>query len=71
MSTINSGADVVKKEPTSFYRWMVLLFLSIAMFGNYYVYDSISLVADQLKHSVVFCIQFCGIARINIWRHTC
>jgi len=54
MSTINSGVEVIKKEPTSFYRWMVLLFLSIAMFGNYYVYDSISLVADQLKHSLHF-----------------
>ncbi len=41
--------ETVKKEPPAFYRWMVLLFLSIAMFGNYYVYDSISLVADQLK----------------------
>jgi MFS family permease len=33
---------------------MVLLFLSIAMFGNYYVYDSISLVADQLKQQLHF-----------------
>jgi len=45
---------VIKKEPSAFYRWMVLLFLSFAMFGNYYVYDSISLVADQLKHQLHF-----------------
>ncbi len=43
-----------KKEPSAFYRWMVLFFLSIAMFGNYYVFDSISLVADQLKTQLNF-----------------
>ena len=46
--------STVLKEPSAFYRWMVLLFLSIAMYGNYYVYDSISLVADQLKYSLHF-----------------
>ena len=46
--------DIQKTEPSALYRWMVLLFLSIAMFGNYYVYDSISLVADQLKESLHF-----------------
>jgi len=45
---------ILKKEPSTFYRWMVLLFLSVAMFGNYYVYDSISLVADQLKTQLNF-----------------
>ena len=43
-----------KKEPSAFYRWVVLLFLSIAMFGNYYIFDSISLVADQLKSQLNF-----------------
>ena len=47
-------ADIMKKEPSAFYRWMVLLFLSIAMYGNYYVFDSISLVADQLKSQLNF-----------------
>jgi MFS family permease len=42
------------REPTNSYRWIVLLFLSIAMFGNYYVFDSISLVADQLKTQLNF-----------------
>ncbi len=54
MSKISPSFEFEKKEPTAFYRWMVLLFLSIAMFGNYYVYDSISLVADQLKHQLNF-----------------
>jgi MFS family permease len=45
---------VIKKEPSAFYRWMVLVFLSVAMFGNYYVFDSVSLVADQLKSQLHF-----------------
>ena len=40
-----------KPEPTKIYRWLVLIFVSLAMFGNYYVYDSISPLADLLaKH---------------------
>lgn len=40
-----------KPEPTKLYRWLVLIFVSLAMFGNYYVYDSISPLADLLaKH---------------------
>ena len=51
----NSDSKTFKKtEPSAFYRWMVLLFLSVAMFGNYYIYDSISLVADQLKLQLHF-----------------
>jgi MFS family permease len=54
MSAINPASAIDKQKPTPFYRWMVLLFVSIAMFGNYYVFDSISLVADQLKTSLHF-----------------
>jgi MFS family permease len=35
-------------EPPAAYRWTVLLFLSLAMAGNYYIYDSIAPVADLL-----------------------
>ncbi len=45
---------IMKTEPSTLSRWMVLLFLSIAMFGNYYVFDSIALVADQLKSGLGF-----------------
>ena len=54
MAATNPPLQIIKKEPTPFYRWMVLLFLSIAMFGNYYVFDSIALVADQLKAGLHF-----------------
>ncbi|MBI5022451.1 MAG: MFS transporter [Ignavibacteriales bacterium] len=40
--------------PSALYRWMVLLFISLAMFGNYYIYDSISPLADLLKSQLCF-----------------
>jgi MFS family permease len=33
-------------EPPRSYRWIALLFLSLAMFGNYYIYDAINPVVD-------------------------
>lgn len=36
-------------EPPKAYRWVVLVLISLAMFGNYYVYDAISPLADVLK----------------------
>jgi MFS family permease len=41
-------------QPTKFYRWMVLIFVSLAMFGNYYVYDCIAPVADLLSRQLGF-----------------
>jgi MFS family permease len=43
-----------KTEPSKFYRWVVLVFVSIAMFGNYYIYDSISPLADLLSNQLGF-----------------
>src|SRR2546427_5725122 len=34
--------DAVGQEPSRLYRWMVLIFVSVAMGGNYYIYDSIN-----------------------------
>ena len=31
-----------RPQPSQLYRWLVLIFVSLAMFGNYYVYDSIN-----------------------------
>jgi MFS family permease len=45
------SADVPPRsrpEPPAAYRWTVLVFLSLAMAGNYYIYDSIAPVADLL-----------------------
>ncbi len=44
----------VKPIPSSFYRWSVLILVSLAMFGNYYIYDSIAPIADMLKSALGF-----------------
>jgi predicted MFS family arabinose efflux permease len=44
----------IERQPSAFYRWTVLFFISMAMFGNYYVYDSISPLADLLKLQLGF-----------------
>ena len=41
-------------QPSSAYRWLVLVVISLAMFGNYYVYDSIAPIADILKSELDF-----------------
>ncbi len=43
-----------RPAPSRVYRWIVLVFISLAMFGNYYVYDSISPLADVLKEQLGF-----------------
>jgi len=46
--------ETVRPEPTRLYRWMVLVFLSLAMFGSYYAYDALSPLADVLKLQLGF-----------------
>lgn len=43
-----------KPEPAPIFRWIILVFVSLAMFGNYYIYDSISPVADLLAKQLNF-----------------
>jgi MFS family permease len=42
------------KPPPRWYRWLVLVLISLAMFGNYYVYDCISPLADVLQKQLGF-----------------
>jgi MFS family permease len=51
---MNSDPLQAKTEPSKFYRWVVLVFISMAMFGNYYIYDSISPLADLLSKQLGF-----------------
>src|SRR5580700_6791434 len=46
--------DTLRPEPTRLYRWLVLIFVSLAMFGSYYVYDAVSPMADVLKQQLGF-----------------
>ena len=45
---------ITKTEPTAFFRWLILILISFAMFGNYYIYDSISPLADLLSKQLNF-----------------
>lgn len=44
----------LKQQPSSLFRWLILVIISLAMFGNYYVYDSIAPIADMLKQDLGF-----------------
>ncbi len=43
-----------RPAPPKWFRWTVLVLISLAMFGNYYVYDSVSPLADVLKAQLGF-----------------
>jgi len=46
--------DLPRPAPSRLYRWTVLFFISLAMFGNYYVYDCIAPIADLLTRQLGF-----------------
>ena len=43
-----------KPKPSTILRWTALLLVSLGMMGNYYIYDSISPLADLLKSQLSF-----------------
>src|SRR6516165_433332 len=43
-----------RPEPSRLFRWLVLIFVSLTMFGNYYVYDCIAPIADLLAKQLHF-----------------
>ena len=43
-----------RPAPPTWFRWTVLVVISLAMFGNYYVYDAVSPIADLLKAQLAF-----------------
>jgi MFS family permease len=49
-----SAAALPKNPPPAGWRWAVLVAISIAMFANYYVYDSVGPVADLLQRQLGF-----------------
>ena len=55
LKTDNYNAmNYIPPAPPKFYRWAVLLCVSLAMFGNYYVYDSLWPVVDLLREDPGF-----------------
>src|SRR6266446_2496637 len=49
-----SMGEILRPAPSRLYRWMVLIVISLAMFGNYYVYDCIAPIADLLAKQLGF-----------------
>jgi MFS family permease len=47
-------SDARRVEPSRLYRWIVLMVVSLTMFGNYYVYDCIAPIADLLAKQLGF-----------------
>ena len=41
-------------QPPRAFRWIVLVLISLAMFGNYYIYDAVSPLADVLVKQLGF-----------------
>jgi MFS family permease len=57
-----STAPVVQRpQPSKAYRWIVLIFVSLAMFGSYYAYDALSPVADLLSKQLGFNDSYIGL----------
>ncbi|MEW5765150.1 MAG: MFS transporter [Acidobacteriota bacterium] len=50
----NPAGTEARPQPSTFYRWAVLVIISLAMFGNYYIYDSINPVTDLMKAQLGF-----------------
>src|SRR5215467_11279859 len=46
--------EAVRPEPSRLYRWIVLLFISLAQGGNYYIYDSINPLEGVFKDKLGF-----------------
>jgi MFS family permease len=51
---VSSPAASARPLPPPLYRWAVLLFVSLAMFGNYYTYDAIAPLASMLTSQLGF-----------------
>src|SRR3974390_3844622 len=52
-----------RPQPSQFYRWLVLIVVSLAMFGNYYIYDSINPLEDIFRQQLNFSASMFG--RLN------
>lgn len=55
-SSSSAGGETPSRglPPTPVLRWSVLVLVSVAMFGNYYAYDSVAPLADHLQRLLGF-----------------
>lgn len=52
--TLYPAENPSRPEPPRAYRWFVLLIISLPMFGNYYIYDSINPLTDIFQRQLGF-----------------
>ena len=50
----STTATSSRPAPPATMRWTVLTLLSLALFGNYYAYDSVAILADHLQRLLGF-----------------
>ncbi len=60
MRTSVASASALPR-PTPGQRWLALLFVSLAMFGNYYIYDALGPVIDLLREQLGFSYRQIGL----------
>lgn len=53
-SPLPEAGAIARPAPSRLYRWIVLIFVSLTMLGNYYVYDCIAPIADLLSKQLGF-----------------
>lgn len=51
---------VQRPQPTQLSRWMALIWLSLAMFGNYFIFDAINPLVDLFKSQLGFSNEVIG-----------
>jgi MFS family permease len=61
MSPSPESSSSILPAPPRLYRWIVLIFISMAMFGNYYAYDATGPVFDLLKAQLGYTDQELGL----------
>ncbi len=54
VTSMTNSTSTPAVPPPPAYRWIVLIFISVSMFGQYYIYDSISPLADLLAKQLGF-----------------
>jgi MFS family permease len=58
---MSTPSATVLPRPTPTQRWLVLVFVSLAMFGNYYIYDALGPVIDLMREQLGFSYRQIGL----------